>query len=684
VVGGGTRAPGLVGPRDDRDQPVPADAEPSTSRFSASTVTIVLVAVAYAALAYADGGFSDQLIAAATVGLWWVVIIAIATRVWPGRVIPRSAIAAGLCLAALAVFTALSMIWADSAGLAFTEVVRVAGYLGLFVLVVLASARTGPRPWLIGLAIGLAIVVAGALASRFDPSLFGGADREIFEFIPFAHGRLSYPLGYWNALGACLGLGIALLGWLGADAHIRLGRAAAAAALPAFGLALYLTSSRGGLAAAVVGGVALLALSRAWPQQLVTFALGGIGTAVLVGVASIQDDFTNALTTHTAYVQGREMAVATIVCVLLVGAARYLVDGRVARIRISTRVVRIGLAAVIVAGIVALAASGPVDRIRDFSNADQGAGSGPRVGAQHFTATSGTGRYQLWGEAVDAFESRPVWGIGAGNYELFWNVHAPFKVAILDAHSLYLETLAELGVVGFALLLAFVVAALIAGWRRAAGWRAAGRGDAVAAAMALLLASLVSAALDWTWEVPAVFGVAILAAALLTGPATVPEVRADRAQERAAERAARRWVPGRLLGGGQYGLGVATLVVAWLAIWVAGDQLFAKIQLDSSRNAVDRGDLTAAAQDARDAAAIQPWASEPQLQLALVETQSGDLGAASVAVTKAITRSPTDWRTWLVAAQVEAALGLREAAQQDLDKANELSPTGLPELAPAR
>jgi hypothetical protein len=662
-----------------------ADVKPKSSRFSVATVTMVLVAVAYAALAYADGGSSDQLIGAATVGLWWVVIIAIATRVWPGRVIPRSAIAAGLCLTALAAFTGLSMIWADSAGLAFTELVRVAGYLGLFVLVVLASARTGPRPWLIGLAIGLAIVVAGALASRFDPSLFGGADRDIFEFIPFAHGRLSYPLGYWNALGACLGLGIVLLGWLGADARTRLGRAAAAAALPAFGLALYLASSRGGLAAAVVGGAALLALSRGWVQQLVTFALGGIGTGALAAIASIQDDFTNALTTHVAYVQGREMAVATIVCVLLVGAARYLVDGRVARIRISTRVVRIGLAAVIVAGIVALAVSGPVERIRDFSDANEGAGSGPRVGAQHFTATSGTGRYQLWGEAIDAFESRPVWGIGAGNYELFWNVHAPFNVAILDAHSLYLETLAELGVVGLALLLAFVLVALIAGWRRAAGWRAAnGRGDAVAAAMALLLAGLASAALDWMWEVPAAFGVAILAAALLTGPATVPEVRADRAQDPAAERAARRWVPGRLLGGGQYGLGVATLAVAWVAIWVAGDQLVAMVQLDSSRNAVDRGDLVAAAQDARDAAAIQPWASEAQLQLALVEKETGDLGAASVAVTKAIMRSPTDWRTWLVAAEVEAALGLREAAQQDLDKANELSPTGLPELAPAR
>jgi hypothetical protein len=380
------------------------------------------------------------------------------------------------------------------------------------------------------------------------------------------------------------------------------------------------------------------------------------------------------------------MAVATVVCVLIVGAARYLVDRPVGRLQISTRVVRIGLAAVVVAGVVALAVSNPVDRIRDFSDANDVGGSGPSLGGQHFTAASGTGRYQFWGEAINAFESRPVWGIGAGNYQLFWNVHAPINIAVLDAHSLYLETLAELGIVGLALLLAFVAVALVAGWRRAAGWRAApGRGDAVAAAMALLLAGLVSAALDWTWEVPAAFGVVILAAALLTGPATAPEAQTVLTPNRAAERAARRWVPGRVVGGRQYGLGVATLVVAWVAIWVAGDQLFAAIQLDNSRDAVDRGDLTAAAQDARDAAAIQPWASEPQLQLALVEKEIGDLGAASTAVTKAIMRSPTDWRTWLVAAQVEAALGLREAAEQDLARANELSPARLPVvLTPAR
>jgi hypothetical protein len=650
--------------------------ESSRPRVWGTAVTVALVALAYAGLSYGNGGYSSELIAAVTVAIWWVVIIALATRMWPGRTIPRSAIVAGACLAALGGFTALSMIWANSAGLAFTEVVRVAGYLGLFVLIVLVSARTGPRPWLIGLAVGLVIVVAGSLASRFDPSLFGGADRDIFAFIPFAHGRLSYPVGYWNGLGACLALGLVLLGWLGAEAPTRLGRAAATGVLPAFGLAMYLTSSRGGVAAAVVGGIALLALSRGWLQQLGGFALGGIGAVALVLIAAQENDLTNALTTHTAFVQGRELALATFVCILLVGAARYVVDGRLARLHASVKVVRWGLAVLVAAGLIVLAVSNPVERIRDFSNAND-VGTGPSLGAQHFTATSGTGRYQFWGEAIDAFESKPVWGVGAGNYQLWWNAHPRLSVSTLDAHSLYLQTLAELGIVGLLLLLGFLGVVLVAGLRRAIAARATSRwGDAIATAFALFLAGLVSAALDWTWQLPAAFAPVILAAALLTGPATAPEPVA--AEGRAARRAARRWVPGRVLGGGQYGLGVATLICAWAAIWVAGDQLIATIQLNNSHNAVDRGDLAAAAQDARDAGAIQPWASEPQIQLALVEKEGGDLDAASVAATKAIARAPGDWQSWLVAAEVEAALGDRVAAEEDLARANQLSPTELP------
>ena len=74
-------------------------------------------------------------------------------------------------------------------------------------------------------------------------------------------------------------------------------------------------------------------------------------------------------------------------------------------------------------------------------------------------------------------------GIGAGNYELWWNQHHTIDVITIDAHSLYLQTLAELGIVGILLLLGFLGTALYAGWRAVArrpdvgdGGRGDGRG----------------------------------------------------------------------------------------------------------------------------------------------------------------------------------------------------------------
>ncbi len=649
-------------------------------RISPATVIAALIAAAYAALAYASGGYSTQVIAAVTVAIWWVVIVALATRVLPRRPIPTTAVVAGAFLAAFGALTALSMIWANDAGRAFTEVVRVAGYLGLFALAVVASARTGARPWLIGLTAGLVIVVAGSLASRFDPSLFGGGDRDIFAALPLAHGRLSYPMGYWNGLGASVALGIALLGWLSAHAASRIGRSVAVGLIPAFGLALYLTSSRGGVAATIIGGCVLLLLARDSVRILGGFILGGAGAAALAVLASRSDDLGLALTTHDAYVQGRVMALATVGCVVVAAVVRYLADGWLDRLQVPRVVVRRGLAALVVAGLIVLAVSHPIDRIREFSDANDVAGSSPGIGASRLVTSSGSGRYQFWDQSIAAFDSDPAIGIGAGNYELWWNQHHTIDVVTVDAHSLYLQTLAELGIIGLLVLLGFLGTVLFAGWRALKWARSVNqRGDAMSVALALFLAGLASAALDWTWQLPAAFAPVIVVAALIAGPACEP-IALPGARSTTLQAGTRRRPRGV-----QFGLGVATLVCAWVAIWVAADQLVASVQLDNSRSALEQGDLEGAAQHARNAAAIQPWSSEAQLQIALVEKESGDLVAAAGAVRKSIDRAPGDWLPWLVAAEIAAAAGDRDAAQADLDTANSLSPKEIPvTLAPER
>ena len=105
-----------------------------------------------------------------------------------------------------------------------------------------------------------------------------------------------------------------------------------------------------------------------------------------------------------------------------------------------------------------------------------------------------------WQEVVDA----PIVGKGAGTFELAWLERQPIPAPVLDAHSLYLETLAELGLVGLALLGLALAPPLVAGFR---GVEAAATGGYVA--------FLIHAGLDWDWELPAVTIAGLACAAAL-------------------------------------------------------------------------------------------------------------------------------------------------------------------------
>jgi O-antigen ligase len=108
------------------------------------------------------------------------------------------------------------------------------------------------------------------------------------------------------------------------------------------------------------------------------------------------------------------------------------------------------------------------------------------------------------------FLADPLVGTGAGtfgHYWLRWGDVAAWGGA-LDAHSLYLETLGELGPIGLCLLGAFLLYPL----RRALAHRSL---PFVPAAVGATVAFLVHAGLDWDWEMPAVVVAALGCAAVV-------------------------------------------------------------------------------------------------------------------------------------------------------------------------
>ena len=66
-------------------------------------------------------------------------------------------------------------------------------------------------------------------------------------------------------------------------------------------------------------------------------------------------------------------------------------------------------------------------------------------------------RYEYWRVALDTFADHPLVGTGSGGFRVEWLRERPEKDASGEAHSLYLETLAELGLAGAAALLVMLV-----------------------------------------------------------------------------------------------------------------------------------------------------------------------------------------------------------------------------------
>jgi O-antigen ligase len=129
-------------------------------------------------------------------------------------------------------------------------------------------------------------------------------------------------------------------------------------------------------------------------------------------------------------------------------------------------------------------------------------------------SSAGSNRYEYWRVALLAFSHQPLRGTGTAGFQAAWVRDRHIRDQIADAHSLYLETLAELGIVGAALLAAFLGGVVLSA-------RQAIRRDAALATglVAVFTVWAVHAALDWDWEMPAVTLVGLLAAAALISQA---------------------------------------------------------------------------------------------------------------------------------------------------------------------
>ncbi len=602
-------------------------------------------------VAVLGGESPSALRSVAAILVCWGILVAVAFDLAPRAAIPRAALACASLLVLFGLFAAVSIGWAPSAERAFSEADRVVLYAGVVLLPVLFARRGDAGRWADGMALAVAVVAALALGQRLLPGLL--PDNRLAEQLPNAATRLSYPLGYWNGLGIFVALGVPLLLRAAVVARTALWRGAAIAPLPILAGVIYLTSSRGGVAVAVVASAAFaILLGRV--RAILALVVGAFGSAASVAILDarptvVDGPFGSDLAKDAGLEAALLIAGICVGCAVIYALIALRVSLRPALPKLAWPL----LALVVIVGVIA---SDPAERVRTFKAAPavQEAPGAPAIGG-HLASGGGSGRWQFWDAAADQWKEHPVAGDGAGSFEPWWAQHGTLDWFVRNAHSLWLETLGELGVIGLLLLAGVFGVGIATGLGRLRGHVDDERAT-VAALLAVVLGFVLGAAIDWIWQLPAIAALALLSLGLLTGPATMTADGGERSP------------------GFSFGTRVALVLAAWIAICAQALPFLASEQVAASQRSAARGELGEALERARSAEAIQPWAASPHLQLALVREEAGQVRDARRDIAAAIARDETDWRLRVVAARLALKAGDVRAARSALARARALNP----------
>jgi O-Antigen ligase len=451
------------------------------------------------ALAFFSGGFFDRPrdIALLAAGVVLAVLVAAAPA---GQLVPShpAARVALVAAGAYAGWIALSATWAPVRDYAGDDAERALLYATVLAAAAIAlRERRAARALEPLAAAGTVIVIGYGLAGRLVPGIVTEHPQRS------AVGRLDQPLTYWNATGALAAIGLVLCARVAGDRDrppaLRAGAAAAAVPL---GMGCYLSFSRGALAALAAGLLTLVVLAPTFAQLRAALLVAVAGAAGAVAAAA-----SPAVRALDGSAATREREGAIVLTVALVLMALAALAARQEQTRLPDRPLPLprwagwaALAAIVALLVVPIAAAGGRQQ------------APPATGAtnQRF-ASLGSNRYGYWRIAIDTGLDHPLAGVGASGFRVAWLQHRDVDENVRDAHSLELETFAELGLVGVALLAALLGAVALSA-------RAAHRVDPALAAgpAAALTAWAFHSAIDWDWEMPALTLVAVvLAGALL-------------------------------------------------------------------------------------------------------------------------------------------------------------------------
>lgn len=636
-------------------QAAPAD-RPSRASLAPILAGILVCgpAAVTAYLAFRSGGFfaGAPAIVAVVLGIALTLRLVLADEPFEG--FGPALVCAVVALGCFAIWTLLSSIWSHAPAQAMIEFNRVLMYWLALVLFGSIGWNRERFVWALRiLAATMTVVAITALITRIAPGIHSVPPS-------LENYRLSYPLTYWNALGLFVAVAVLLCAGLATRSEENpIAQSLAAAAIPILAATIYFTFSRGSIGSLLIGAVIFVLVAAR--RDLIPAA---IAVAPPTAVAVLLCVATDVLSTDhygspAGVAEGRTLAWGLVGLAVAAGMLRFALrplDRRLAAIEISAAAKRRNWIAFVTGAVIVVAVGAvAVDAPQKISNGFHDftatkAPADPEALQDRLTNLNSNGRLVQWELAAKTFRRHPLDGTGAGTWARVWAKEGSGNFKVVNAHSLYLEMLAELGLPG----LIFIVVALLA---IVVGLVGRVRGpDRVlySALLAAVLAWAAHAAADWDWEMPAtgffIFSLGAMAIAARQGEAGASWIpRAPGRMPRVA-----------------LGIGCLALVVSPALMAISQGML------NSAVRNLQAGNCGAASHDALDAIHVLSVRPEPYQVLGFCDSRAGQHQLAIQMLETAVDRDPGEWESYYGLALVKGAAG--EDPRPDLRKAYELAP----------
>lgn len=572
-----------------------------------------------------------------------------------------AALAAVGGLAGLWLWSLISRGWADRPDLALVAANRWALYAAIMTTLVLLVGRDRRVALVLGGACSAAaLAIAGYVLVRM---LLPGTQRL------FLGTGINSPIGYANGQANLLLLGFWPLVAVAEDTRNRMRSTVAIAGATVLGALLFADQKRGSFVALAVSGLLLLALvpgrrTRVW-------ALAGVLAGVAVTASRISPLFRNPDAQGVATLHNiHAAAVAALLAGVGVGCvwALLLGIGALSRARdtqwsrLLTNASSAALIAFSLAGAVLVGIHAPrlAHRVRAQYDAFVNLSPSP---ASLRLFSGGGNRYDYWRVAWVEFGHEPRRGVGAGSYTVGYFRDRRTSEDVTQPHSLELQTLAELGLVGGLALLLFLTGTLLGLWRWSRRATALGPERLIAVgAGGMFLCWLGQTSVDWIHLIPAITALALGAAAALVCAPGKAATSAAGAVHTVTSRGRRRVV----------------MLVAVAAVIAVASMHTARMMMADHHRAeavalLSRHPIAALA-ETNDALAFEGDSVDTYDVRAAALARLGLYTDARAALVHAIAHGPQDWVSWALLGDLAVRRGDRATAVRAYRQASQLDP----------